>query len=132
MPNFTGGCACGAVRYQANSEPAFSFHCYCRDCQQATGSGHASLMIFAAEHFACEGPIKFTDTKADSGNTVSRGICAKCASPVMTKNNGYPENRYVCAGSLDDPGLFKPERAVWVGSAQKWDPVPNSLVTQPT
>ena len=38
-----GGCLCGAVRYEANAEPAFAVHCYCRQCQRITGAGHASI-----------------------------------------------------------------------------------------
>lgn len=42
---FTGGCACGAIRYEISSEPLFSNHCQCRDCQRKSGTGgvHASL-----------------------------------------------------------------------------------------
>ena len=44
---FTGGCACGAIRYSILGEPLFSNHCQCRDCQRESGSGHGSYMTFA-------------------------------------------------------------------------------------
>ena len=39
---YTGGCACGAVRYEATAEPVFSNHCQCRDCRMRSGTGHGS------------------------------------------------------------------------------------------
>ena len=36
---YTGGCACGAIRYQISAEPMVSNHCQCRDCQHKSGTG---------------------------------------------------------------------------------------------
>ena len=36
---FTGGCACGAIRYEISAEPVFMNDCQCRDCQQSSGTG---------------------------------------------------------------------------------------------
>ena len=34
----TGGCQCGAVRYEWLEQPAYSSVCHCRMCQKASGS----------------------------------------------------------------------------------------------
>ena len=44
---FTGGCACGAIRYAISAEPIFMNDCQCRDCQQTSGNGHGSYLTFA-------------------------------------------------------------------------------------
>jgi len=36
----TGGCLCGAIRYQTLGEPAFTLRCHCRDCQRQSGAAH--------------------------------------------------------------------------------------------
>ena len=43
---YTGGCACGAVRYEIAAEPVFMNDCQCRDCQPASGTGHGSYLTF--------------------------------------------------------------------------------------
>jgi hypothetical protein len=35
MAASTGGCMCGAIRYECNADPIAKAYCYCRDCQRA-------------------------------------------------------------------------------------------------
>ena len=117
----TGGCACGAVRYESGSGAEFSLHCHCRACQRASGTGHGSSIVVPLETFSLTGALSFYDQQSDRGTIVSRGFCPICGSPVLNKNSGYPEKRYIHAGSLDDPGAFKPDAVVFPESAQPWD-----------
>ncbi len=117
----TGGCACGAVRYESGSAPAFSLHCQCRACQRASGTGHGTSIVLPAATFSVSGVLRFYDQNSDSGNVVSRGFCPVCGSPVLNKNSGYPDMRYIHVGSLDDPSMFKPDAVVCSESAQPWD-----------
>ena len=38
MPQITGGCLCGQLRYAANTEPVFSAVCHCKTCQKQSGT----------------------------------------------------------------------------------------------
>jgi hypothetical protein len=42
---FSGGCACGAVRYTGVREPIAMINCHCRDCQLSSGAPFASGII---------------------------------------------------------------------------------------
>ena len=123
----TGGCACGAVRYESASDPVFSLHCHCRACQRASGTGHGTSVMVPAAGFSISGSLSFHDSRSDSGNTVSRGFCPVCGSPVLNRNSGYPEMRYIHVGSLDDPSVFKADAVVYSSSAQPWDHVDPNL-----
>jgi len=122
MPTkFTGGCACGTIRYEIAAEPMLAAHCRCRDCQRATGTGHSSFMLFAESAMRMTGKPKYRDGKALSGNTVSRGFCPDCGSPLIARSSGYPGTITVAPGSLDDPSRFKPQMVLFAASGQPWD-----------
>ena len=105
--SYKGGCTCGAVRYVSRVAPRFSFHCQCRQCQQASGTGHASLFVVPADAVSLSGELRYYEQTADDGNIVSRGFCPICGSPVAGKTTGHPDIMLFAAGSLDDPALFK-------------------------
>ena len=42
--SLTGGCQCGAVRYECAAEPLFTGNCHCRDCQRSTGSAYVPAL----------------------------------------------------------------------------------------
>lgn len=127
MNAYTGGCSCGAVRYESRVDPQYSFHCQCRQCQKASGAGHTSQFIVPENEVTVSGELRFFEQKADSGNTINRGFCPACGSPVLAKNSGYPEALFIHAGSLDDPGLFRPQRVVWRVGQQPWDYIDPNL-----
>lgn len=127
MPPLTGRCACGAIRYSITTEPGFAFHCQCRQCQRASGTGHASLFVVPKEAVVLEGEVKFFAQTADDGATISRGFCPACGSPMIGKSTGYPEVLIITAASLDDPAQFEPQKVVFSESAQPWDHVDPAL-----
>ena len=55
----SGGCACGAVRYEIAADPQFQGQCQCRDCQRATGTGHADGLGFPENAVALVGTLSF-------------------------------------------------------------------------
>ena len=122
-----GGCACGAVRYESNSEPAFSMICQCRQCQRISGSGHAAQFALPAESVSLTSEVKFFGLTGDSGNSVSSGFCPSCGSPVFKKTSGFPQFLFFHAATLDDPKKFKPQFVAWSSSKQPWDHIDPGL-----
>ncbi|MGE0821275.1 MAG: GFA family protein [Candidatus Binatia bacterium] len=118
---FTGGCACGAIRYQCSAEPVFSWKCHCRDCQRASGSAYCPVLYVPKAALTITGQSTYYEVKAESGNGVSRGFCPTCGSPVFIRAALVPDLMGLWAASLDKPSLFQPSVQVWTGSAQPWD-----------
>ena len=127
MSKIRGCCACGAVSYSLTDRPEFSYLCQCHQCQKATGSGHAALFMVRADALDIVGSLQFYDQRADSGNTMSRGFCSNCGTPIMLRSSGYPELRFLTAGSLDDPNEFQPSQVLWHSAGQLWDTIDAEL-----
>ena len=119
---FSGGCACGAVRYECSSAPVAMVNCHCRDCQRAGGAGYSPTVVVNRKHFHLNrAQPKYYEVTAQSGKTARRAFCSECGSPLFASSTARPDYVGIRAGSLDDPSWFRATVDVWTASAQSWD-----------
>merc|ERR1711890_107204 len=109
-----GGCACGKVRVEWDSEPSAKALCHCADCKKTSGSPKSWVK------------------RADSGADVTTSFCGDCGTNMWRTTPTFGENRVVKVGILDDLSvlnsfepaveLYAPERVSWLkkqeGAAQ--------------
>jgi hypothetical protein len=128
MPrNVTGGCLCGAVRYEYGGEVGSANYCHCADCRRCTGSAFNIGVRIEAGKFriVCGNPRSFTKN-GDSGNALTRHFCSECGSPLYTSSPRHPNSFYLKAGCLDDPAVVRVTHQNWVRSRVPWAvPDPN-------
>ena len=118
----TGGCLCGAVRYESAGDAVFSLQCHCRDCQRSSGTAYIAAMRVPAEGFKItKGAPKRYVSQADSGNEITRAVCGDCGSPLYVQVSTRPDIVGLRVGTLDDPSGFRPEADIFVKSAQPWE-----------
>jgi hypothetical protein len=127
----SGGCACGAVRYEADGDPVLMLNCHCRHCQQASGSAYAAIAVLPKAAVKFSGEPRYHKRVGDSGHAVERGFCAECGSPVATTLGRMPDIVGLYAGSLDDPSLYAPAIDLFTASAQNWDHMQPDLPKRP-
>jgi len=124
---YTGGCLCGALRYEAAGPPLYAGHCYCTDCQKASGSGFIPFMGFAGSAVRISGESRQFRSKADNGGDAVRNFCPVCGSLVFGGGAGKDETLNIYAGSLDDPSCFRPKVAIFARSRPPWAAIPPDL-----
>lgn len=130
--SLTGGCACGAVRYECSGDPMFSANCYCRDCQRSSGTALASVLIVPKGALKIlKGEPRYFTVTADSGKKLSRGFCPTCGSPIFSQIEALPDAIGIKAASLDDPSRFSPTMNIYMSSAPAWAPVTDNLMKFP-
>ncbi|MEO8318318.1 MAG: GFA family protein [Bradyrhizobium sp.] len=126
--DYTGGCACGAIRYTIACEPVFMNHCQCRDCQRKSGTGHGSYLTFASPNdVKLAGDAARWDMVGDSGNVKTGGFCPTCGASVYLTFAAMPELFTVHAASLDDPARFKPQVLTYAARGYAWDHIDPAL-----
>jgi len=120
---YTGGCACGAIRYEISGEPVFSNDCQCRDCQHESGTGHQSRR----SDVKLTGEGNGWEMVANSGKVKTRFFCPTCGSPVYLTFSATPQFFAVRAASLDDPSRYSPQAVTYAARGYAWDHVDAKL-----
>ena len=119
---YTGGCACGAIRYTITDSPIFMNDCQCRDCQRVSGTGHGSYLTFPSRTaVSLSGEAAHRDVACDSGNIKTHAFCPACGSPVYLTFAAMPDLFTVHAASLDDPSRFAPQVVTYASRGHAWD-----------
>ncbi len=126
----TGGCVCGAIRYEITQKPASVYTCHCTDCQRVTTSAFSIGMVVAADAFRPTGK----EAKAAPGGVIagghvkSRWICPDCRTwlyggpKIGTEPPG--SHRVIRGGTLDDTSWLNPTTHFWTRSKQPWVVLP--------
>lgn len=108
LQQYTGGCLCGTIRFEAIGAPERPHTCSCRMCQRHTGSLTATWVEFPSEAVMWTGPGG-SPAKWRSSEMSSRAFCPQCGSSI---------------GAIDD----KPTIALLVGTFD----TPNRKALMPT
>jgi hypothetical protein len=114
MTGFTGGCLCGAIRYEVTGEPVRMAICHCDDCRKATGAAFTTnIFVNAADLRVVQGTPKQFQHPTDSGSTMTNEFCANCGSQLFgysSRGNGV---KHVKVGTIDDAGFVRPQIEVY-------------------
>ena len=118
---WTGGCACGAVRYRLASDPFDAGWCHCRTCQLNSGS---PAMAFATVPV---GDFRFTQGEDLVGTFASsdfghRKFCSQCGTPFLMQVNHQPETVDFSIATLDEPDGVVPGFHIFYASRIAWAP----------
>ena len=126
---FTGGCLCGAVRYEATGEPEVTLFCHCTQCQKETGSAFSAEIILPRTAVTIEGAMTEYDTVADSGNKATRKFCPICGCPILLEfeRADYRDTVCISVGSLDDASSLQPQAHCFTATKQPWVHISDDL-----
>src|SRR5262249_41291375 len=91
------------------------------------GGGPAYAMLVPRAGVKVTGRPATWSSTGDSGGKVTREFCGTCGTPLWSHNAGNPDILALRPGTLDDPSVFKSGGAIWVGAAQPWHPIDQSL-----
>ena len=116
-----GGCRCGKVRFQVESEPLVTMACHCTGCQRMTASAFSLSSLYPANIF-----------QITSGEPVIGGMhgadhhyfCPHCMSWLFTRLNGADELVNVRATMMDDVESYEPFIETYTSEMLPWATTP--------
>lgn len=119
----TGGCMCGATRYEIDAPLEMAGYCHCTRCQRRTGGGAAISALTAPGSLrVVRGEENVESWRPDEG--FEKAFCSVCGSGLYSRNPNEPHQVAVRMGTLDtDPGL-RPSYRQFVAYAAGWEPIP--------
>jgi hypothetical protein len=121
----TGGCQCGALRYQVTQPPLMIYNCHCTNCQKIGGGAFSTPATILETSFAfTQGEPRTIEWISDAGTQRFGWFCSACGSRIahgQTPSVGVLSLR---AGTLDDTSWIEPVGDIWTRSAQPWVSLP--------
>jgi hypothetical protein len=106
--NATGGCLCGAVRYQMTGQPLSVIYCHCQSCRKHAGAPVVALAGYRRDQmsYTSGAPKVFASSPG-----VGRAFCGACGTPLTWEGDGGDIGPMVeiLVGTLDTPEDFAPE-----------------------
>jgi hypothetical protein len=124
----TGGCLCGAVRYQSAASEYRSTLCHCASCRRSSGAHALGWVTVAVRGFRITAG---TAAEYRSSPSVSRTFCSQCGSTLTYAHESWPAEISLCIGSLDAPEGVPPHDHIWMSDALAWDLAPDGLPQYP-
>ena len=120
----TGGCGCGAVRFEVTEPPVGAGYCHCTRCRHRTG-GAASLQTRTAR-----GSFRLTAGEADlsvwaPGGGFEKVFCRQCGSALFSRDPDDASIVSVRFGAFDDDPPVRPTYRAFVDFAAAFEPIPD-------
>ncbi|MFT3836121.1 MAG: GFA family protein [Myxococcaceae bacterium] len=118
----TGGCACGAVKFEVTGKLRDVVFCHCSKCRRWHGHFGAYTRT-RKDGFALKEQkgLKWHSINA----TCRRGFCQECGSVMFFDDDDSPDTLGITAGVLDDPTGLKPLAHIYLGSKGDYYGAPN-------
>ena len=122
----TGGCMCGAVRYEASGDPISVIFCHCESCRRHSGAPVVALAGFKRDQ------VRFPKGERatyESSPGVARGFCADCGTSLTWEGDGDELGPLVeiLVGTADDPSKLAPQFHVHHAERIPWFETSDSL-----
>jgi hypothetical protein len=116
---FTGGCLCGAIRFQVTAPTKWCAHCHCSLCRRAHGA--AFVTWFGVERARFE-LVAGADRLVwyQSTPRARRGFCSCCGSTLFFEGDRWPDEVHVALAHMDGPIDRRPKAHVFFDTHVDW------------
>lgn len=121
----SGGCLCGAVRFETAAPTLFCVHDHCEWCRRAHGAAFVTWIGFRAD--------AFTMTRSEtlrwyaSSEKSERGFCSTCGTTMFYRTELAPGEIHVALACVDEQASFEPNAHIFWEARVPWFPFTDDL-----
>ena len=113
----TGGCMCGAIRYEAAGAPEHNALCHCADCRRAAGAPMVGWALFPRDKVTITGEPRSYNSSGD----VERQFCGTCGTGLFfVSESVFPGKIDIQTATFDDPDALAPQACIQMAEAPVW------------
>ena len=129
-PSTTGGCLCGAVRFELSEPATDAGYCHCTRCQRRTGGGFSAQARIDGRTFRLLRGEELVGAWRHPDGGFEKVFCRECGAHLFGRDPDDPTRMSVRLGAFDgDPGV-RPSWRTYVANAAPWEPVPDDGLTR--
>ena len=120
----TGGCGCGAVRFEVREPFESASYCHCTRCQRRSGTAASANGRAAPGSFHLLSGEEHLRSWAPEGGS-EKVFCGLCGSAIFSRGTGDSPVIGVRLGGVEtDPGI-RPQWHQYVAYAASWEEIPD-------
>lgn len=123
--SLTGGCLCGAIRFELTAPPTSAGYCHCTRCQRRTGAAASpQARIDGGTLRLLRGEERLKIWRHPDGG-FEKHFCGECGAHLFSRNPDDHAQMSVRLGAFDgDPGV-RPSFRAFVDYAAAWEAIPD-------
>lgn len=120
--NLDGACHCGAIQFEAETDPDNIVICHCTDCQTFSGSAfRVSAFTEPGSFRLTRGTPKIYVKTAESGNKRRQAFCPDCGTALYSSDDVDPPSFLALRiGGLRQRDSLTPKKQIWCRSQTDW------------
>jgi hypothetical protein len=121
----TGGCLCGAVRFELTEPPSGAVYCHCTRCQRRTGTAASPSARVDGRAFRIVRGAELVKGWTPPDGGYEKCFCSECGGHLFSRNPIDHNQLGVRMGTFDgDPGV-RPSARQFLAYAAPWEPIPD-------
>ena len=123
MP-LSGGCGCGAVRFELTEPPVSAHYCHCTRCQRRTGTAASASARVEPKSFCILTGIEHMRAWRPADGW-EKWFCGECGSALFSKDPRDETLMSVRLGAFDSDPQIRPSMRQFVAYAAPWEAIPD-------
>jgi len=117
MSVLEGKCLCGQLKYEVQGDIKKVVNCHCNLCRNMNGAAFSSYAVVLTGDFdITQGEVKRFAISQHS----QKYFCEHCGTPIYNRNPKYAGLTMLYLGTLENPGLSKPDVNIYCDSELDW------------